>query len=282
MTVRVDMDGLPSAVNIAHFPRILWIELCFLEPHPSGRVYSDWKRERWVQMTQRLWGFLCLGVAVAAVGLSGCNSTEPTWGSLTGTVTDAEGTPLAGARVNLGYTLLLGGDTLAVPPLSRNVGPLTIQPDSNAVLTVFDHLGREVWTATGGDTFYWDGKDLDGHYVPDGPYRYTLVVPREEGEQTSERWIVFIQSSLEARALTAVATTGDDGTFEIPYPEIPIWGTYEFTTTNEAGDVTSGEAVFDKTVKIYAFRGDGTLAYGSQSVRVEDRSRPTHVDLVIP
>lgn len=233
-------------------------------------------------MGRRVSSLLWFAVAVAATGLLGCNDGGPNWSALSGTVTDADGTPLAGARINLGYTLLMGADTLAVPPLSHEFGPLAVQPDSNSVLTVFDHLGRMVWTAEGGQSIYWNGKDLDGQYVPDGPYRYTLLVHNDQGEKTLERWIVLIRSDLQTRSQTALATTGDDGSFEIPYPEIPIWKPYPFTTANEAGEPISGDVTFDKTVKIYAFRGDGTMAYGSRIVRIEDLSRSTHADLVIP
>ncbi len=57
---------------------------------------------------------------------------------------------------------------------------------ATAQLSVSDSTGKTVFTGTGGtvagnNTFNWDGKDMNGNQLPDGPYKLTVTAADSAG-----------------------------------------------------------------------------------------------------
>jgi flagellar basal-body rod modification protein FlgD len=57
---------------------------------------------------------------------------------------------------------------------------------ATAQLTISDSTGKTVFAGTGGtvagnNTFTWDGKDINGNQLPDGPYKLTVTAADSAG-----------------------------------------------------------------------------------------------------
>jgi len=217
------------------------------------------------------------------LALIGCSDSSPTLGSLTGTVTDSQGTPIAGAIINLGYTVRWNGVILTTPPSSPAPVPESLGHDGWPGIWIRDHRNRLVWVRTESDQLGWSGIDLNGDPVPDGPYHF-LIAWFTDGHPTrvNDFWDILSRRTMSERSLVAQATSDDLGNFVIPYPDLPIWKSYPFVIYDKSDTPVTDDAIYDHTVEVYAFRGDGTTDHGQASVTVDSQYKSVHVDLVIP
>lgn len=212
--------------------------------------------------------------AVIAFGmLVGCSDDEEPLqplpeGTLSGLVTDSQGNAVAGAFINFEYTVLVG-DQIVSSPLSAS----TLVCDSTVTVVIFNHQSGLVRTLDLEDDCVWDGRDSNGDFVPDGPYRYRLT----KGEDESETWFVLVQGSLSTRASTFVVTTGQDGRYSLDLADLPIWNVYPGPTEGEA----TGDYSFGPETAVYAFRGDGTTNHGRTVIGLGSREVPVVVNLTI-
>ncbi len=185
-------------------------------------------------------------------------------GVLEGAVVDTAGQPVAGAFVNLGYTVVVDADTAWVPPLA----PATLPKPDSVSIQITDHRGDLVWAFQGDpDQFlFWDGNDLAGEPAPDGPYFYHLIGYTADGDFTAEKWLVLARS-VAGRARVADVRTDDAGRFSIPVDALPIWKTYVNPDPAPGGPI---ETAFGKVVTVYAYPGDGSAVHDAVRVDLGD------------
>lgn len=194
--------------------------------------------------------------------------------TLSGRVTDAGGSPVAGAFINFEYTVLFNGDVI-LEPAATGTPSGDIGPGGPFTLEIFDHNGRFIRRieGDGGGIIQWNGRDEAGNLVPEGPYRYVLTV---EGQDPAVRWII-VTTPPEERKETRVVTTGGDGRYSLPLGELPVW-----MTIPGGIDGVSGEFTFGSRLAVYAFRGDGTSDHDRKIVEIATPNVPVVVDLSIP
>ena len=123
---------------------------------------------------------ICTGLALCAlVGCSDDTGTpEPEPFSITFTVTDTLGLPVAGLRA--GLSPALPESLVTIHPPSPAVRDLP-GPGNIWTCTVRDVAGREIWARCDtlsdiGIPLIWDGRDQDGHVVHDGWYEFEKLV----------------------------------------------------------------------------------------------------------
>jgi hypothetical protein len=227
--------------------------------------------------------FASVLVVAFTLALAGCSDSSPTLGSLTGTVTDAQGSPIAGAYVNLAYTVTWDGQILTEPPSSPAPAPGSLGEDGWLGIWVRDHQNRLVWSRGESDPAWWPVVDLNGDPVPDGPYRF-IFAKYQGGVATlvTDAWDILARHTLSQRSLVAQATTDETGSFTIPYGDLPIGESHPYVIVDKAEVAHTADAVYGNTVEVYAFRGDGTTDHGQASVTVDSQYKSVHVDLVIP
>lgn len=233
---------------------------------------------------------LIMVAATAAVGCGDHVSPRP-FGTLSGTVTDSTGSPISGASINIGYLVWIDADTLDVPPLFSDwdvqdpVHADSLAPPDSFLVEIYDHLDRLVWS---GQELIWNGRDLAGDRIPDGPYRSSFTTWNDGNEQTTnhDSWIILTWQNLNERAEVSLAQTNGNGQFEVSFPEIPVWESYPVRIATDPEDPDPFQTrwvTFDEQFVVYAFRGDGTTTYARETVRVEDRHTSVgDIDLVIP
>jgi flagellar basal-body rod modification protein FlgD len=114
----------------------------------------------------------------------------------------------------------------------------TITDESGSVVATID-LGRQ---SAGKQGFQWDGKDLNGNYVPDGAYQVSLNAFDEDGNAVAI-------SDQTANGLVTGYQKGDDGTSylvlgEAALPISEVLAVYYIPTSSggdDSADDTEGE-----------------------------------------
>jgi hypothetical protein len=212
--------------------------------------------------------------AFVVLGVPGCSDDEESLqpipqGSLSGLVTDSGGSPVAGAFINLSYTVLVG-DQVVSTPLSTS---MTCVPGANP-MEVYDHQGRLVRDLSAEGLCGWDGLDSEGNPMPDGPYQLRLTVE----DDVIESWFILVHGSLPHRAVTALVKANQDGIYTLHLADLPIWKTYPGPTEGQF----VGDYSFGPEVGVHAFRGDGTTNNGTRHVAIATPRVPVTADLTIP
>ena len=144
-------------------------------------------------------------------------------------------------------------------------GPVTIE--------IFNHQNRLIRTLDLEDNCLWYGRDSNGNFVPDGPYRYQFT--NDEG--TFDSWLMIV-SAVFTRATTFVVTTGQDGRYSLDLADLPIWNIYPGPTEGQY----TGDYSFGPELAVYAFRGDGSTDHGRKIIGIGSPKIPVVVNLTIP
>ncbi len=173
--------------------------------------------------------FACLFILSALAGCSDSSEPRQETFEISGTLTDADGAPVAGAAVVLDHEF---AETLpAAADKPRTVIGFTIPEPDTVRLTVTEFCGDEILFDSGeffslAETIYlsWDATNLEGKQMPEGVYRARLE--RWNGEPvTSELALArnvngedgdFGGEAAHIRENWRLdAVTGEDGTFTL-------------------------------------------------------------------
>lgn len=210
--------------------------------------------------------------AVLLGGLAGCSdSSEPDQPSpaVSGTVTDADGNPVADAAVLLDLDFVIQPPASADKPATRIAFDL---PESGRVeLRITDSCDDEVyytWSDSladaGHHTVTWDGTDGDGlqlvegffhaHLIFEGhePKRTELALSRNLGDETGE--FASVACATVRQTWRVAAWTDAEGRYRI---ERDCWEFGQETAAVDETGTVSGSVVVAPNVRVWAYPADG-------------------------
>ena len=222
---------------------------------------------------------LLLALLLPAAGLLACGdevaSPRP-YGVLSGVVYDEFGEPLAGAHVNIAYTVEY------VPIGETALSPATIEP-GDGLLEIETHLGepvRRIEFTAGDFEVVWNGRDDAGNLVPSGLYRHRLtVVPEEEGAEPDvyERWLLLVLTG-PTEAETWVTRTAPDGSFRIRLDRFPLWEDYDIRASGPELE----KVLIRNTVTLKAFHPGVANPHAALELTLHDPGESHEVELRFP
>lgn len=221
---------------------------------------------------------------------SGTDPTPLPAGKVSGTVTDVQGRPVAGASVSL----VFGVDGVDLPgwegPAKRietTIRFVTDEP-SHVTVEVFDHMGRHVrqlieeLLSAGEHSAVWDADDDQGQPVPLGLYQVVLQslpdgAPEPMVAEQSLMLYDFEPGTLHDRPH---AITDSKGHYEVELGLFPIGE--PLVITDESGNpVGDDTAISDRVRFVATVEDEQGLRHASKYVTVENPTRPFAVDLRI-
>jgi len=161
-----------------------------------------------------------------------------------------------------------------------------ISPSDSLIITIDDFRGRPVnrllYTAEDQGGVLWDGTDVAGAGVPDGPYRLHLAAWKDGEANRIDSWLFLSWDAPSARA-EVVATRADDaGCFSVDLADLPLWDSYTVPDPSRDLDSLPMHLHYDSEVYVFAYRGDRSLPHARKGVRIEDGDGHYTVDLRIP
>lgn len=218
-------------------------------------------------------------VAVLIFALAACtDSTKPPAGSptITGTVTDVDGAPVVNAAVVLDLDMAQVTATTADKPQTTII---YTRPDSTAFeFLITDACDGEVFYdlnvpegQAGNATITWTGKDLDGLLLPEGVYRYHMLMPDHE-PQTGELMLArnlfaetgefaTIRCDTVRQTWRVAASTDADGRFTIAKD---CWDFGRSTPfTDETGEV-NGRIEITSRVRLWFYPEGRSYGFSSE------------------
>jgi hypothetical protein len=238
---------------------------------------------------------LPLAAGAMALLISACDDPAETSRSegpwLIGRVTDAAGTPVAGAPVSVAYGFV--GYTLEYVcyPWSRlptvDTVKFSFDLENRAIVDaqILDYMRRPIRTLLHDDLpagrnyeVVWNETDASGHRVPAGAYTFELRIDEPAGARTLDRRLLLVRCSHEESLASPHTVTDADGRYRIDLRLLPI--REAFPAVVNQMDIT---LVIADAIQVISGIGHGpTLRVAAVDVDAADRSRDLRADLVLP
>ena len=232
----------------------------------------------------------CLLALTFMISACSDDSTAPeSYEGLSGTVTDADGEPLADVAIGIRYDIpgmVQGGKTLLVRhPLEKPATRIAYDlPESTQVrVWITDYAGDPVVTLVdglappGSHSVMWNGVDGDGHPAPSGMY-YVHIEPEGEPAETTDLFLLYLDAADFLNAPNAV--TDANGRFRIPDELIPVGEVIE--ATNELGEVIASSAVSDTLRVLAVVGGDPDPRWAQRGVIYRKAQENSGIEFVLP